>query len=125
MHSNNGDTDIENRFIDMEVWEEGVGEIYGGSNMERTLPFVKYMCLFAQLHLILCDPTDSSPPDSSVHGDSPGKNSGVCCHALLQGIFSTKGLNPGFLNCRMIIYLLCHQGNIYICKIYSQWELAL
>ena len=24
--------------------------------------------------LTLCDPMDCSPPDSSVHGDSPGKN---------------------------------------------------
>ena len=24
-----------------------------------------------------------SPPGSSVHGDSPGKNAGVACHALL------------------------------------------
>ena len=27
----------------------------------------------------------------------PGKNTGVDCHALLQGIFPTKGLNPWFL----------------------------
>ena len=32
------------------------------------------------------------PPGSSVHGDSPGKNTGVGCHALLQGIFPTQGL---------------------------------
>ena len=38
----------------------------------------------------LCDPIDGSPPGSSVHGDSPGKNSGVGCHALLQGIFPTQ-----------------------------------
>ena len=31
------------------------------------------------------DPMDCSPPGSSVHGDSPGKNTGVSCHALLQG----------------------------------------
>ena len=31
----------------------------------------------------LCDPMDSSLPGSSVHGDSPGKNTGVSCHALL------------------------------------------
>ena len=39
----------------------------------------------------LCDPTDCSPPGSSVHGDSPGKNTGVGCHALLQEIFPTQG----------------------------------
>ena len=44
--------------------------------------------------LALCDPMDYSPPGSSVHGDSPGKNAGVGCHALLQGIFVTQGLNP-------------------------------
>ena len=30
-------------------------------------------------------------------GISPGKNTGVDCHALLQGIFVTQGLNPGLL----------------------------
>ena len=37
--------------------------------------------------LTLCDPRGCSPPGSSVHGDSPGKNPGVGSHALLQGIF--------------------------------------
>ena len=36
-----------------------------------------------------------SLPGSSVHGDSSGKNTGVGCHALLQGIFPTQGSNPG------------------------------
>ena len=36
-------------------------------------------------------------PGSSVHGDSPGKNIGMDCHALLQGIFSTQGINPHVL----------------------------
>ena len=46
------------------------------------------MCLVAQLCLTLCDPMDRSPPSSSVHGDSLGKNTRV-------GMFPTKGLNPG------------------------------
>ena len=29
--------------------------------------------------------------------DSPGKNTGVGCHFLLQGIFPTQGSNPGLL----------------------------
>ena len=29
--------------------------------------------------------------------DSPGKNTGVGCHALLQGLFQTQGLNPPLL----------------------------
>ena len=41
-----------------------------------------------------CNPTDCSLPGSSVHGVLAGKNTGVCCHFLLQGIFLTQGLNP-------------------------------
>ena len=41
------------------------------------------VCLVAQPCLTLCDPRDCSPPGSSVHGDSPGKSTGVGCHALL------------------------------------------
>ena len=41
----------------------------------------------------LCDPMGCSLPVSSVHGDSPGKDTRVCCHALLQGIFLTQGSN--------------------------------
>ena len=47
--------------------------------------------LVPQLCLTLCDPMGSNPPDSSVHGDSPGKNAGVGCHFLLQEILPTKG----------------------------------
>ena len=46
----------------------------------------------------LCDLMDYSSPGSSAHGDSPGKNTGVGCHALLQGIFRTQGSN---------LHLLC------------------
>ena len=35
-----------------------------------------------------------SPPGSSVHGDSPGENTGVGCHALLQDIFLNPGIEP-------------------------------
>ena len=52
-----------------------------------------------------------SMPDSSVHGDSPGKNTGVRCHALLQRIFPSQGLNPGLLHCRRILYCLSHYGS--------------
>ena len=60
------------------------------------------LCLVAQSCPALWDPTDCSPPGSSVHGDSPGKNTGVGCHAFLQGIFPTQGSNPGLLHCRRI-----------------------
>ena len=68
------------------------------------------LCLVAQSCLTFCDPMDCSPPGSSVHGDSPGKNTGVGFHALLQGIFPTLGSNPGLLHCRWILYRLSHHG---------------
>ena len=70
-------------------------------------------CAWSLTHvwLFLCDPMDCNPPGSSVHGDSPGKNTGVGCHALHQGIFPTQGSNPGFPHCRRILYHLSHQGS--------------
>ena len=62
----------------------------------------------------LCDPRDCSQSSSSVHRDSPGKNTGVDCHVLLQGIFPTQGSNPGLLHCRQILYSLNHQGSPWI-----------
>ena len=43
------------------------------------------LCLVAQLGPTLYDPMDCSPPGSSLHGDSPGKNTGLGCHVLLWG----------------------------------------
>ena len=57
---------------------------------------LSYMCAESlQSCPTLCDPMDCSPPGSSVHGDSPGKNTGVGCHALLWGIFLIQGSNLG------------------------------
>ena len=68
------------------------------------------LCLVTLSCLTLCDPVGGSLPGSSVHGDSSDKHTGVGCHALLQGIFLTQGLNLGLLNCRQILYHLSHQG---------------
>ena len=43
--------------------------------------------------------------------DSPGKNTGVGSHSLLQGIFLTQGWNPYLLHCRQILYYLNHKGS--------------
>ena len=45
--------------------------------------------------------------------ESPGKNTGVGCHALLQRIFPTQGSKPGLLHCRWILYCLSHRGLCY------------
>ena len=73
----------------------------------------------------LCDPMNRSLPGSSLHGDSPGKNTGVDCYALLQGIFLTQGSNlclfhlpsmaGGFLNTSTIWEAPEDQIHTYIC----------
>ena len=76
------------------------------ASAETTFIFPTGKCVRAKLLqscLTLCDPINCSPPGSSVHGDSPCKNTGVGCHALLQGIFPTQGLKPHLL------CLLCWQ----------------
>ena len=59
--------------------------------------------LFATLWTVLCA------------WDSPGKNTGVGCYFLLQGIFSIAGLNPRLLHWQVDSLLLSHQGSpIYV-----------
>ena len=59
----------------------------------------------------VCNPMDCSPAGPSVLGDSPNRNTGVGCHALLQGIFPTQGLNPRLPHWRQILYHLSYQGS--------------
>ena len=54
--------------------------------------------------MILCNPT-------VFPRDFPGKNTGVGCHSLLQGIVLTQGSNLGLLHCRQILYHWIHQGS--------------
>ena len=61
---------------------------YTCSLQENLWPSYVYpamLCLVSQSCLTLCDPMDCSPPDFSVHGDSPGKNTGVGCYASSRG----------------------------------------
>ena len=69
------------------------------------------LCLVTQSCLTLWDPTGSNTPGSSVHGDSPGNNTKVGCHAFLQGIFPIQGSNPGLTHGRWILYHLSHRGS--------------
>ena len=53
-------------------------------------------------------PCGLKPARARSPWNSPGKNIGVGCHFLLQGIFLTQRSNPGLLHCRQILY---HQGS--------------
>ena len=75
-------------------------EAYALSTCCHILFMFLCVCVFVHMHarslqlcLTLCDPMDCSLPGSSVHEDSPGKNTGVGCHALFQGIFLTQESN--------------------------------
>ena len=68
----------------------------------------------------LCDPVDCSLPGSSVRGNSPGKDTGVGCYFLLQGIFPTPGSNSGLLYFRWTLYHLNHQGSPKLMLLYCR-----
>ena len=61
--------------------------------------------LVAQSWLTLCEPARLLCP-----WNSPGKNTGVGGHSLLQGILPTQGSNPGLLHCMQILHHLSHQA---------------
>ena len=73
------------------------------------------VCVYviSQLCLTLHDIMDCTrkPTRFLCSWDSPGKNTGVGSHSLLQRIFLTQGWNPGLLHCRWILYCLSHQGS--------------
>ena len=78
------------------------------------------LCFFIQLCLTLCDPMDCSPPGSSVHRDSPDKNtgekkkkeywSGLPCPS--PGNLPNLGIEPRSpAKSRQILSHLSHQGS--------------
>ena len=65
---------------------------------------------------LLCESRSVVSDSWRPHGlyslwNPPGQNTGVGSHSLLQGIFPTKGSNPGLPHCRQIFYQLSHQGS--------------
>ena len=76
--------------------------------------------------------SDSLPPRGSKPArlfcpwDFPGKNTGVGCHFLLQGIFLTQGSNPhvqSFYNVTDVIKELsvCGYENVWVCMWLQEW----
>ena len=81
---------------------------------QRNIPTMHSMCsnvdpliiedrASCSVMLTLCDPS---------LWDIPGRDTGVGCPFLLQGIFSTQGSNPGLPHCRKILYCPSHQGSL-------------
>ena len=67
-------------------------------------------------------PHGLQPAELPCPWDSPGKNTGVGCHFLLQGIFPTQGSNVGLPHCGQILHHLSHQGSPR--KSLNGWKLA-
>ena len=91
----------------------GVPSEPSGSRVTRFLAsalWVLCLCLVMQSCLTLCNPMDYQAR-LLCPWDSPGKKTGVGCHAFLQGIFPTQGLNPDLSYCKRILYRLSHQGS--------------
>ena len=83
----------------------------------NTVVFSKSV-LVAQSCLTLCDPV-------VCPWNSPGKNTGVGCHYLLQGIFLMQGFSPGLLHCRQILYSLSYHGSLIgklVCPMPRLWR---
>ena len=62
-----------------------------------------------QVCLNFWDPFGLDPARFPCARNSPGKNTGVGCHALLQGILLSQGSNLSLLHFRQCFYHLSHQ----------------
>ena len=70
----------------------------------------------------LCNPMDYSLPGSLCPWDFPGKNTGVGCHFLLQGILLTQGSNPCLLHWQVDSLPLSHQGGSFYNTVHGQQQ---
>ena len=74
------------------------GGTFTALRFKVSMPYEQmHECMYAQLCPTLWNLMDCSLPGSSVHEDSPGKNTEVSCHALIQGIFPTQRSNSSLL----------------------------
>ena len=70
------------------------------------------MCSDTESCLTLCDPRNCSLIRLLCPWDSPGRNTVVGCHFLLQEIFLTQGSNPRFLHWQADSLPLSHLGSL-------------
>ena len=117
-------------FLGTRQWTKAVIQLSGGhgenteidyfpspntnTNFFKKLIFTG-VCVFTQSCPTLCDPLDYSPPGYPFHGIFSGKNSGVSCYFLLQGIFLTQGLNL----C-LISFVSCIAGGFF-----TRWAIRI
>ena len=91
------------------------------SHRFATFSFVSMDLSESESHLVVSDslqPHGLSSARLICPWNSPGQNTGVGSHSLLEGIFLSQGSNPGLLHFRPILHHLNHQGSPGILK----WE---
>ena len=82
------------------------------SSITPSIPVSKlFLCVWESLSVVSdsFQPHGLEPARLLCTWNSPGQNTGVCSHSLLQGIFPTQGSNPGLPHYRWILYHLRHQ----------------
>ena len=111
---------------------------YNFTNLIHLLILTVFGCTQGFLYVTLCFLTIVKSVSCSVecdslqpHGlqaarllcprNSPGKNTGVGGHHLLQGIYPTQGSNLGLLHCRQILYLLNHDNRNNVNPSFLVW----
>ena len=108
------------------LWSEEPGGLYSPwgcktaghdlATKQLLLQYISYQkvvlcCVQLFSHVQLFATPWSVVLQSPLHGNSPGKNTGVGCHVFLQAIFPTQGSNPGLPHCRQILQHLNQQGS--------------
>ena len=88
-----------NKFLNKELLKEQSQLI-----LYITYYIYNIICIYkwSESHSLVSD--SLQPHDLYSSWNSLGQNTGVGNLSLLQGIFQTQGLNPGFLHCRWILY---------------------
>ena len=64
--------------------------------------------------LAVFGPAPTQPARLLCLWNSPGQNTGVVSHSLLQGMLQTQGSNPDLLHCTWTLYHLSHHGSLYL-----------
>ena len=78
----------------------------GGRLRREGMCVSKSKCWLLSRVRLFVTPQGLQPARLLCPWDSPGQNTAVGCHALLQGIFPTQGSNSGLSHCRQILYHL-------------------
>ena len=79
--------------------------VLGSGNMTMTMKSLSRVRLFVT-------PWTTQPTRLLCRWNFLGKNTGLGCHSLLQGIFLTQRSNSGLLHCRQILYRLTHKRSL-------------